>query len=349
MRSWDRSMLVASRNRLLLIMPLMLLAVSSVSCMRPLAVRMHSDVLRVELASIHVDSKDPQRKQFGDLVLVSAFRLRSNDKRFGGLSGLSLGVDGRLYAVSDRGYWIAAKIVQDSDGKLLNLVDWQISPILTATNAPVSGMLRDAEALTIARDGSFVVGFEGVHRIWRYAPAPNTFKSTPVPVETPAALSRAPGNGGIEGITTLPDGRLLFLTEQLENPDGSFRGWILGDDRSEEFSYLPDKNFHVTDCAALANGDLLVLERSYRLFGILSARVTLVRAEAIRAGAKLVGIELLRLAQPLAAENFEGLAARHTSRGTMIFMVSDDNFNPFQQTLLLQFVLPKTLTTPPEP
>ena len=58
------------------------------------------------------------------------------------------------------------------------------------------------------------------------------------------------------------------------------------------------------------------------------------------ASAKLAGKELLKLEQPLAVENFEGIAVQQTSNGTMIFIVSDDNYSRFQQTLLLQFLLP---------
>jgi hypothetical protein len=233
-------------------------------------------------------------------------------------------------------------MIMDSNGSLIDLLDWQIAPILTPAKTPVTGRWRDAEALALAHDGSFLVGFEGAHRIWRYSAPPNTFESPPVAVKIPSALSRAPSNGGIEGVTVLPDGRLLMLTEQFENPDGSVKGWLIGDDQSAELSYLPAEGFHVTDCAALNNGDLLVLERRYVPFGILSARVTLVKANSIQPGAKLGGKELLKLEQPLAAENFEGIAAQETSRGTVIFIVSDDNFSAFQQTVLLQFLLPNS-------
>lgn len=325
------------------ILLLVLVPFLSGSCLRRTAAQMNSVARLVELAAVDVDAKNPKRKQFGALVLISAFQLRSNDKRFGGLSGLSIGKDGRLYAVSDRGYWASARMIMDSSGSLIDLLDWQIAPILAPAKTPVTGRWRDAEALALAHDGSFLVGFEGAHRIWRYSAPPNTFESTPVAVKIPPAVSRAPSNGGIEGITMLPDGRLLIVTEQFENPDGSVKGWLIGNDQSAELSYLPAEGFHVTDCAALHNGDLLVLERRYVPFGILSARVTLVKANNIRPGAKLVGKELLKLEQPLAAENFEGIAVQETSRGTMIFIVSDDNFSSFQQTLLLQFLLPNTV------
>jgi hypothetical protein len=291
-----------------------------------------------------VDPKRPGRKTFGSLTLLSAFQLESKDKRFGGLSGLSVGADGKLYAISDRGYWLSASMQFDSNGALMNLVDWQIAPMLTTTKTPVTGRLRDAEALALAQDGSFLVAFEGNHRIWRYNPPPNTFNSTPVSVKIPLAIRRAPSNGGLEGLTLLPDGRLLILTEEFANADGSFKGWLIEEGKSAELSYVPADGFRVTDCAALPNGDVLVLERRYTLIAILSARITLVKADTVQPGAKLTGKELLRLEQPLAAENYEGIAIKQTSNGTMIFIVSDDNYSSFQQTLLLQFLLPNSNT-----
>jgi len=213
--------------------------------------------------------------------------------------------------------------------------------MLTTGNMPVSEELADAEALALDRDGSFLVAFEGVHRIWRYAAAA-TFVSTPVPIPIPSAMRRAPGNGGFEGLATLPDGRLLALTEEFANPDGSFKAWLFKNGGFAALSYLPAKGYHVSDCAALSNGDVLVLERRYVPLGIFSARVTLVKAETIQPGAKLSGAELLRLEQPLAVENYEGIAVQQTAHGTMIFLVSDDNYSAFQQTLLLQFLLPNT-------
>ena len=320
---------------------LVLVLLSSVSWLRSTAAQT-SNLRLVELMPVDVDPKQPGRRNFGSLMLLSAFRLESKDKRFGGLSGLAVGTDGKLYAVSDNGYWISAKMVTDPNGVLSDLIDWRIASILTATKTPVNGAMRDAEALAVTRDGSFLVAFEGNHRIWRYDPPPQTFESAPIAVPIPAAIARAPSNGGIEGLTMLSDGRLLALTEEFENTDGSFKGWVINNGRFAELSYVPADGFRVTDCAALNNGDVLVLERRYVPFGILSARLTLVKANSLQAGAKLIGKELLKLEQPLAVENFEGIAAQQTSKGTIIYIVSDDNYGRFQQTLLLQFLLPDT-------
>jgi hypothetical protein len=317
-----------------------LVSFSLVSCSDAAVDRKTTHARLVELVPIDVDPKRVDRRNFGALTLLSAFQLASKDKRFGGLSGLSVGRDGRLYAVSDHGYWLSASILLGPDDALKDLVDWRIAPILTTTKLPVRGRLRDAEALAQARDGSFLVAFEGLHRISLYSPPPETFESTPVSVQIPSAVAQAPSNGGIEALATLADGRLLIIAEELENPDGSVKAWVLDDGQFTELSYLPAKGFRVTDCAALNNGDVLVLERRYVPFGILSARLTRVTAGSLRPGAKVAGKELLKLEQPLAVENFEGIAVQQTSNGTMIFIVSDDNYSSFQQTLLLQFLLP---------
>ena len=96
------------------------------------------------------DPRSPDRKQFGGLTLMGAFQLNSKDKRFGGLSGLTIAGDGRLYAISDRGYWLSARIVSKGDSAPLDLVDWQIAPILTPARTPVSWSGGDAEALARA-------------------------------------------------------------------------------------------------------------------------------------------------------------------------------------------------------
>lgn len=294
----------------------------------------------VELTAIDLDPNHPERKEFGRLTLLSAYELRSKERHFGGLSGLTIGADGKLYAVSDTGYWVSADMRLDSEAKLVALTTWNIQPLLSTTGAPVRNPLHDAEGLARTPDGSLLVSFEKAHRIWRYPPPPLTSRSLPVPVPVPAEVAKSPSNGGLEGITVLADGRLLALTEEFRNPDGSFKGWLIDGERFFALSYLPAEDFHVTDCAALSNGDVIVLERRYVPLGILSARLTLVPALGIRPGAKLIGDELLRLEYPLNVDNFEGVAVQEDpSMGTLIYVVSDNNFNSFQRTLLFQFRL----------
>ncbi|HWO40348.1 MAG TPA: esterase-like activity of phytase family protein, partial [Candidatus Eisenbacteria bacterium] len=242
-----------------------------------------------------------------------------------------------------RGHWLAARMVLGPGGVLQDLVDWEIKPLLAPDRSAVQAPLGDAEALAAGLDGSLIVGFEQRSRIWRYPPPPANLASPPVSIQIPPELAEAPKNGGIEALTVLPDGRILVLTEEFENPDGTFKGWLVdGGGRFDALSYQPSDGYHVTDCAALASGDLLVLERRYGIFGDLRSRLKLVPRERIRPGARLTGDELLRLEPPLLTENFEGLAVHeNAASGATIYLVSDNNFLPFQRTLLLQFSLPR--------
>ena len=296
----------------------------------------------VQSRPFEFESKEHQRTAFDGLELLNAFELRSRHPQFGGISGLTIAADGRLYAVSDRGYWIAARMRHDNEGRLVDLLDWEIKPILTPEGIPTDGLLTDAEALASAPDGSLLVAFEQIHRLWRYLPPPETFDSPAQPIKTPHDLAKAPRNGGLECVAVLPDGRIFTIAEELQNKDGSFKGWLIDNERSVELSYVPSAEFRASDCAALPNGDVIVLERRLSNFLSFSARLKRIRAESIRPSAVLNGEELLRLDPPLRVDNFEGIAVQEDQSGTLIYLISDDNFHPLQRTLLLQFRLPRT-------
>jgi hypothetical protein len=296
----------------------------------------------VQVRAFEIESKEHERTEFAGLTLLSAFELRSRHPHFGGISGLSVGADGRLYAVSDRGYWLSAQMRHDNQGRLLDLLDWKIKSLLTPGRTPTDGLLTDAEALASAPDGSFIVAFEQIHRLWRYPPPPMTFDAPAQPITMPPELAKAPRNGGLECIAVLPDGTIFTVAEELQNRDGSFKGWLIENESSVELSYLPTTEFRASDCAALPNGDVLVLERHFSISLSFSARLKRISTEGMRLHAVLSGEELLRLDPPLRLDNFEGIAVREDSGGTLIYLISDDNFQPFQRTLLLQFRLPRT-------
>lgn len=297
--------------------------------------------LAVEAIPIRLSAEEPGPQRLGGLTFVSGFELRSPDRRFGGLSGLALSADGSmLYAVSDRGFWISIVTRHDAEGRLITLGAMEMADLQTPAGTPVGSGQRDAEGLAWERDGSFIVSFEQIHRLWRYPPPPAAFRAPAQPMPVPAELAGAPNNGGIEGIAVLPDGRILMITEEYENPDGSVKGWFLEQGRFDSVSYVPSQGFRLTDIAALANGDILVLERRYGLLSSWAARIKRVPKESLRAGARLSGQELARLDPPLVVDNFEGIAVREDpNAGTLVYIISDDNYSPLQRTLLLQFRL----------
>ncbi len=98
--------------------------------------------------------------------------------------------------------------------------------------------------------------------------------------------------------------------------------------------------FRPSGAARLPGGDLLVIERSFNIIDGVAARLRHIAARTIVPGARLDGTAIAVLRPPLTVDNLEGVAARRGAAGeTLIYLVSDDNFNPFQRTLLLLFAL----------
>ncbi len=317
-------------------------AASALAILLALAGNAAADPIEVRALPVSLNPGKPRMTTVGRLAFMRGFELVSNDERFGGLSGLEISADGRrLRAVSDRGHWIAASLAYDSTGHLVGAGSWRAMVMLTPAGTPVRRYQRDAEGLARISRNAFLVSFEGRHRIWRY---PAAFDLPPVPVASPPALKGAPVNGGLEAITVLSDGSVLGVTERHANEDGSLKGWLLENGTAHEIAYVPADGFSPTDLAAMPDGDVLLLERSFNLLGMRARIVRLAKARLRearrRTGAKVRGEILAVLEHPLSVDNFEGLALRRDRAGrTLLYLVSDDNFIGLQRTLLLQFRL----------
>ncbi|HWP58280.1 MAG TPA: esterase-like activity of phytase family protein [Candidatus Acidoferrales bacterium] len=323
------------------------LALALAACAHTRAASAPAATVEVQAAAIDLDPNDAARRRVGKLLFLSGFELRASDRRFGGISGLWVG-ERALVAVSDGGYWISAALRHDRDGRLVELSDWQIERLVAPSGRPVARRLQDAEGLARDVTGSFIVSFEGIHRLWRYPPPPAAFRAAPVEIPSPRELARAPANGGIESVAAFPDGRLIVIAENLRQADGALAAWIIDGKEFYPLSYLPSAGFTPSDCAFLKNGDLLVLERELRLLGSWATRIKRVPRASIIPGARLEGEEIARLTLPLAVDNFEGLAVyEHPKAGTLVYLVSDDNYFFLQRTLLLQFRLDEEETSLP--
>jgi YD repeat-containing protein len=261
----------------------------------------------------------------------------SGEGVFGGCSGAVVSADGAtLLTVNDEGAWLEARLGYDGAGRLVGATLARVGNLRGLEGQPLAGKDDgDAEALAPLPGGGLLVGFERNHRLWRYVDAARGLDQAAQLVATPAELRSAPANGGLEALAAFADGRVLALTEDLA--DGAARvGWLGQGGSWERLLYEPAPDFSPSDAAALANGDALVLERAYSPEQGARARVVRVPAAALRGGARLRG-ELLGEVRPPLADNFEGVAVRQDASGrTLVYLLSDDNFDRRgQRTLLL--------------
>ncbi|MBL6455421.1 esterase-like activity of phytase family protein [Belnapia sp. T6] len=259
---------------------------------------------------------------------------------FGGLSGIWIDNDLQLTAVSDVAHWLTARLVL-RDGRPAALTELRTGLLKDGSGQPLRrGFGGDAESLARLPNGTFLVGFERWHRIRAFRPisGPGAY------VEAPPRLELAQRNGGLESLAVLPDGRWLAIAEQLRTHQGpQYRqAWIGGPGRWRPFAYGPGEGYDPADCAALPDGGALVLERSFSIFGGFTGRLVRLSAAQLRAAegdVALVGDEILTLSGPIPRDNYEGVAVFQHGGRTLVALISDDNENMLQRTLLLLFAL----------
>jgi hypothetical protein len=297
-----------------------------------------AEPVEIESRSIPLQARGPELAGVGALEYRGGVTLSSGNSRFGGLSGLSVESNGTGFvAITDTGLWLTGRFVHDADGRLEGIAETAFEPLRDSGGRALKGKQEaDSESLTALAGGGFLVSIEGAHRILRYAApgAPAT--------EFDAALeglSRARRNGGLEAIEQLADGRVLALTEDHFIADGRLAGWLIDGDHVSQVTYPGDGYFKPTGLTVLDDGRILVLERGYTVAGGAKGRIMLI--DPPRDGEPItVRRELARFQPPIHVDNFEGLAA-HTDDdgGVLLYIVSDDNFNPLQRTLLMMFRL----------
>jgi hypothetical protein len=300
---------------------------------------------RIFSQAVFLNPEQHSQSRVGALEFRAGFVLSSDSSHFGGLSGLSLSPNGTsLTAVSDQGDLLRARLLVDDKGRLQGLDGVEMHRLRGVDGEPFdqgfNKRFQDSEAVERLSDGSYLVSFEIRHRVLRYT----SLSGRPNLFAIPPGIAAAPANGGLEAMAPLPDGRILVMSEKFRGNkgQGDYIGWLLaanGDSLGRV--YLPKVgNFRPTDLAALPNGDVLLLQRRFTLTGGVGARLSRIPAARIKAGGQLIDQELAQLVPPLSVDNFEGLAVHpDPAGGWLIYLLSDDNFNPLQRTLLLQFHL----------
>lgn len=289
------------------------------------------------------EPRNPDRRRFGALQFRSGLVLSSGHPRFGGFSGLARLNDGRdLVAVSDRGYWLTARITSQA-GKLAGLDDAEMAAILGASGRPLSRSgLYDTESLCIA-DGVAYVGIERRHEIVRFDWAGQGVEARARSVPVPPEVKRLPRNRGLEAIGVVPygplKGALVAIAERSGKEDEPTLGVLLGGPQPGLFQVARHDGYDITDLAFLPSGDMLLLERWYQPLRGVGMRIRRIAGRDIRPGALLDGPRLIEADLGYEIDNMEGLSVHLESGRTVLTLISDDNFSFLQRTLLLEFEL----------
>ena len=326
--------------------------------------------LSIETTSVPL-AANADTVRVGKLLYRGGLQMDSGEAAFGGLSAIVVSADGsRFVAVTDESHWILGRLTYE-DGNLSGATGERIAPLLAPDASPVRdkptalrgkptalrGKDGDAEGLAATSaglDGDLFVSFEGDHRLWRYAFGRDGVLAVPTGMPLPADARSASPNEGIEGLTLLRDGRLLAMSERFRDEARRFRAWLMpaqhvdgnvanasATEIAEPLALAPLEPFSLTDVRQLDNGDLLTLERRYHPGSGVGMQMRRIPASLVHGGAVLDGEVVAELGAGFTIDNMEGLSVRRGESGeTLVYVVSDDNFNaPAQRTLLMMFEL----------
>ena len=299
--------------------------------------------LEIRAHALPLKLDEPGLKRVGKLTWRGGISMTANSRNFGGWSDLHVSPDGRmLSSISDEGSWFTATVDYDADRNLAGLSHAQIGPLRGLDGRPLRNKVdSDAEGMARLPDGAWIVSFERPPRLGRYP----TLAGVPMPINLPSGFERQPENGGVETLTALADGTLIALSEEYSVTPGELVGWTGRPGRDaryvwQAFRYPKIPDFNPTSIAPLPGGGFVLLERAFDIARGVRIRVMQADASDFQPGTLARPREVARLASPLAVDNLEGIAATRGPRGeTLLWLISDDNFNPLQRNLLLLFEL----------
>jgi hypothetical protein len=275
--------------------------------------------------------------KIGALKFLGAWELLSNNRSFGGFSALTALRDGRFLGVSDAGMMIGF----DPPGTQTGIASF-IAPLPAAFGKKVGFLDRDSEGMTLdPTSGQLWISYEGRSAIRRMPPSFSRIDG----VLRSAVLRAWDGNSGGEAIARLADGRFLLFSEEQDRSDGSYDAVMFTGDpvepnsRAVRFGYRPPNGFKATDAVQLADGRVLILNRQLSFPVGFTIKLTIIDPDEIVENEPIKHRTIATLASPLLRDNMEGMTLTQENGQSILWIISDNNFNIFQRTLLMKFAL----------
>jgi hypothetical protein len=296
---------------------------------------------------LSVDYRDGSR--FMGIRLLGALRLKPvqiDGQPLRELSGLAWDQDeGLLYAVSDGGALFHLR--PEFEGGMLTGLSAVAGYALEGPGGrPRTGAWADSEDLAIENgdngipgDSRLVISFERRPRLGRYSTDGRFLEPIPLPAPLSDVASYASANKSLESVARHPALGWLAAPEWplRGSPTGTVEIWSTeGVSWPYRLRDVPNNALVAMD--ALEDGALVTLERGHGLLYsplIISLRRTLPLAEP-GIPPQVTTAAVFDSSAGWRIDNFEGLA-RH--RALRFFLVSDDNENPLQVTLLVYLEL----------
>lgn len=289
-----------------------------------------------------------------DINILSSIGLRFTDNagdKLSELSGIVWDADESiLYAVSDEGmlYHFSVDIdrIEANKNDVIKTVRLINSyPLLARDGSRLKGKWRDSEGLSSIndcngkkKDTELIVSFENMPRIAKYSVDGKFLSELKLPPKLGQIKNYRSNNKALESVTHHEKYGVLTAAEYpLKIDDKKMQTLYSSQGKEWYFKASIAKNSAITGLEILSNGHVLILERAWS--GVENPLVISLSAIDLDhcGGEKQCSVKrmaILSSANGWLLDNFEGLAHYKNDR---YFMVSDDNKNTFQSTILTLF------------
>jgi len=314
-------------------------------CSAPVQALQDDAPLTVTAQPVTLFPDDPGRQRVGALRYTGGVVLSAEDARFGGWSALDVQPSEtglRLIALSDRGHLAFGALALNDAGAPVGLTFERVDALTGPDGAPLRDTDRDAEGLAVLPDGQLAISFERDHRIWRYAV---NGPLSPAALIVPPDADQMRSNAGLEGLASAPDA-LWTATEYPVAEQDHYTLWRYDHtdpgQAPHRYQIAATPDFGLTSLDADGAGGLYLLQRFWRRGVGNRIQIQHLSAEQLAQDAAeqpLTPTLLATLNPGMSVDNFEGLSAVEVDGETRLFLISDDNFNGRQRTLLLSFAL----------
>lgn len=278
--------------------------------------------------SVYARAVEIAPTQMDGLRLRGTVSLDTAHPAFGGFSGLSVEA-GRMTAVTDAGWWLVADLAEVAEG--LVPVAARLSPMVDQSGNRLDKAGGDAEGLTV-EGGQLLISFERDHRVMVGGPGARLGDHA-----QDRSFEKMGTNQGLEALATLTDGTLLAIGEQpLGGGNPMFRITRNGQVTTGQ---LPQRGpFFVTGADMGPDERLYVLMRDYSV--LRGVRIQILRYAIGEDGFPDTASAhvLARFESSSGIDNMEGISLWTDALGRVrLTLISDDNFNFMQRTVLMDF------------
>lgn len=284
--------------------------------------------------------------RFGPLEFVGGLEMVSPNPDFGALSAFRFTSPGSDFVgVADTGFWFFGRVEHDANQRPSGIADFRIEQMVDESGKLINEKwTTDAEGLDV-KDGIATVGFEREHRIAQFKIEPGNMKYSFRELDFLVPKNELRKNRGFETVTRAHpygqhDGALVVVSEKsLDRQRNIFAAIIEGPNKGI-FTIKRSGDFDITDGAFLPNGDLLLLERSFKMADGVKMRLRRIYGESIAKGSVADGPILFQADMAYQIDNMEAMDVWTRADGQqMVSLMSDDNHSILQRNLYLEFIL----------